>query len=131
MLLADKEAPPWGRVRTGYQVQASAHYPDGRSASLGSTAATTPRLTIRWLRRRTRDVADQLDPPYARPLRAWLNDDTEQERALARLAHGERYELQAEDDGGVAYVLAAWPVVVDLTPYLALWQAEGTAWEPR
>lgn len=76
-------------------------------------------------------MADQLDPPYAGPLRAWLNDDTERAWALGRLARGERYEVQAQDDGGVAFVLAAWPVVVDLTPYLALWQAEGTAWQPR
>jgi len=130
MLLADAEAPSWGRVRTGYQVRASARYPDGRWVQLGSEAFTTPRLTMRWLRGRVGDVADQLDPPDARPLRAWLNDDTEQERALRGLARGERYALRAKDDAGVVYVLAAWPVAVDLNS-LALLLMKGTAWPTR
>ncbi len=118
------EAPAWGRVRTGFRAQAVAHLPHGRSVYLGGAEAKSPRLAMRWLRQRAAHVADQLDPSYARPLQAWLDDDAEQERALQGLARGELYGVQANDDTGVSYDLTVWPAVPYMTPRPL--RAEGT-----
>ncbi|MFF4465814.1 hypothetical protein ACFY13_40845, partial [Streptomyces mirabilis] len=37
------------------------------SIPLGSHEATSPRLALRWLRERARNVTDQLDMAYAQP----------------------------------------------------------------
>lgn len=96
-------------IRTGYRCDATARTPqDGRSFPLGSSPATTPRLALRWLRRRARDIADQLDPPAARPARYWIRDDVEHERALSVLTHGETYTFTIFDDS-TRYTLSARP----------------------
>jgi hypothetical protein len=63
---------------------------------------------LRWLRNRTRDVTDQLDPPHAQPGRHWLIDEAEHERALAFLAAGTAYQLTLHDEG-TSYLLVVEP----------------------
>ncbi|SFK30523.1 hypothetical protein SAMN05192584_10541 [Streptomyces pini] len=66
-----------------YRCQATASTPDdGRTFPLGTHAAGSPRLALRWLRQRARHISDQLDPPAARPVLAWLHDDQAHEHAL-------------------------------------------------
>lgn len=101
------EAPTWGRMRTNYQTHAIAYLPSGQSMLLGSFSAKTPRLAMRWLRERAGHVADQLDTPYARPLRSWLHDDLEHQWALDGLLRGERYVVRAWDEEGTLYLLTA------------------------
>ncbi|MCQ4083162.1 hypothetical protein NGB36_21770 [Streptomyces sp. RB6PN25] len=60
------------------------------------------------MRRRARDIADQLDPPTARPVRHWISDHAEHERALALLARGETYTFTIFDDA-TRYALSAHP----------------------
>ncbi|MGW4032495.1 hypothetical protein ACWEFL_24825 [Streptomyces sp. NPDC004838] len=100
--------------RTTYECRAAArprYEPGGappETIPLGSRTATTPRLALRWLRERTAAVADQLDTPYARPGRHWLNDAREHERALSSLAAGHAYRLTLHDDH-TTYVITATP----------------------
>ncbi|MFD9506176.1 hypothetical protein [Streptomyces mirabilis] len=75
---------------------------------LGSHEATSPRLALRWLRERTRNVTDQLDMAYAQPGRYWLRDETEHERALAYLTTGTAYQLTLHDEN-TRYILVAYP----------------------
>lgn len=78
-----------------------AHAPGlGQAFPLGSHLASSPRLALRWLRRRAGELSDQLDPQSAQPLRAWLADPAEHERALATLADGHPYTLTTHDDTG-------------------------------
>ncbi|MFD4620338.1 hypothetical protein [Streptomyces sp. NPDC058475] len=79
------------------------------SILLGSHDATNPRLAVRWLRERTRNVTDQLDMAYAQPGRYWLRDGTEHERALAYLTAGTAYQLTLRDEN-TRYVLMACPL---------------------
>lgn len=55
----------------------AAAYPlhEAISIPLGSHDALSPRLALRWLRERTRNVTDQLDMAYAQPGRYWLRDE--------------------------------------------------------
>ncbi|MFD7373735.1 hypothetical protein [Streptomyces mirabilis] len=78
------------------------------SIPLGSHEATSPRLALRWLRERTRNVTDQLDMAYAQPGLYWLRDETEHERALAYLTTGTAYQLTLHDEN-TRYVLVAYP----------------------
>ncbi|MFE2572071.1 hypothetical protein [Streptomyces mirabilis] len=73
---------------------------------LGAHDATSPRLALRWLRERTRNVTDQLDMAYAQPGRYWLQDEIEHERALAYLTMGTAYQLTLHDEN-TRYVLVA------------------------
>ncbi|MCF6525583.1 hypothetical protein [Streptomyces sp. JJ36] len=95
-------------TRRRFWCEAAAHPPGGSTFPLGSKSAGSPRLALRWLRSRAADIADQLDPPAARPVRAWLADHTEHERALSHLAHGEPYTFTAYEDT-THYVLTARP----------------------
>ncbi|WP_301129710.1 hypothetical protein [Streptomyces cacaoi] len=92
-----------------YWSEAVATVPLGRTYWLGSTSARTPRLALRWLHARARDIADQLDPPAARPVRHWIHDDQEHERALRHLANGQLYAFTAIEDD-TRYVLTARPI---------------------
>ncbi|MFF4971035.1 hypothetical protein [Streptomyces sp. NPDC001083] len=78
------------------------------SILLGSHDATSPRLALRWLRERTRNVTDQLDTAYAQPGRYWLRDEHEHERALTYLITGTAYQLTLHDEN-TRYVLVAYP----------------------
>ncbi|MGQ4383058.1 hypothetical protein [Streptomyces sp. SAS_270] len=78
------------------------------SILLGSHDTASPRLALRWLRERTRNITDQLDPAYTQPGRHWLTDETEHERALAHLTTGTAYQLTLHDDT-TRYVLVAYP----------------------
>lgn len=92
-----------------YRCEAVAHVlHEGRFICLDLGSATTPRLALRWLRGRARDIADQLDPPAARPVRYWLSDSTAHEDALRALAGGESY-LFAIRDEAVHYTLSVSP----------------------
>jgi hypothetical protein len=96
-------------VRSGFRCEALALLPGGRVLWLGSCPAASARLALRWLRGRARDVADQLSPLVARPVRAWLSDTAEQERVLAALARGGGYELPIGDLDGTRFLLSARP----------------------
>ena len=88
------------RTTTHYWCEALAHTPhDGRTFWLGSHAATTPRLALRWLHSRTHQIADQLDPPNAHAVRQWLHYQPEYERALTLLRLGQPYTYAFHDDG--------------------------------
>ncbi|WP_374117872.1 hypothetical protein [Streptomyces sp. S07_1.15] len=93
---------PYRCWATAYPLQAVS------SILLSARTATSPRLALRWLRDRTRDITDQLDPPYAQPGRHWLTDEAEHERALAYLAAGTAYQLTLHDEE-CRYVLVAHP----------------------
>ncbi|MET7778296.1 hypothetical protein ABZU94_35625 [Streptomyces mirabilis] len=75
---------------------------------LGSHEATSPRLALRWLRERARNVTDQLDMAYAQPGHYWLRDEREHERALAYLTTGTAYQLTLHDEN-TRYALVAYP----------------------
>ncbi len=93
-----------------YWCEAVAHVRDSGHAHLLSTQpASTPRLALRWLRGRVRDVAEQLDPAPARPASHWLDDQVEHERALSALAAGEAYAFVLADDT-TRYVLSVRPI---------------------
>lgn len=92
----------------GYWSEAVAAIPLGRTYWLGSTSAPTPRLALRWLHARARDIADQLDPPAARPVRHWIHDHQEHERALRQLVSDQQYTFTAIEDG-TRYILTARP----------------------
>ncbi|MFE2316256.1 hypothetical protein ACFXC8_24510 [Streptomyces sp. NPDC059441] len=78
------------------------------SIFLASHQATSPRLALRWLRERTRNVTDQLDTAYVHPGRHWLRDETEHERALTYLTTVTAYQLTLHDEN-TCYVLVAYP----------------------
>ncbi len=84
------------------------------SAWLGAHAADSPRLALRWLRQRADHISDQLDPPAARTVLAWLHDHQAHEHALAVLASGTPYTHTVCDDT-VRYLLTAQPTT---RPYL-------------
>jgi hypothetical protein len=92
-----------------YQCWATA-YPvhEGRSIALGAHGAASPRLAVRWLRERTRDITDQLDSAYAQPGHHWLTDESEHARTLAYLTAGTAYQLTLYDEN-TRYVLVAHP----------------------
>ncbi|MBY8885008.1 hypothetical protein K7472_09140 [Streptomyces sp. PTM05] len=101
--------PPDRRPQAPYECEAVAYTPDDRQCfPLGALPAATPRLALRWLMRRARDITDQLDPRAARPGRHWINDTAEHERALALLASGEPYVFTVFDDP-MRYALTARP----------------------
>lgn len=96
-------------VSAPYWAQATAHtLEDGRIIWLGAHPATTPRLALRWLHHRARDIADQLDSAEARPARHWIDDQAEHERALSHLAQSTAYALTISDDS-TRYLLSARP----------------------
>ncbi|KPI01824.1 hypothetical protein OK074_5490 [Actinobacteria bacterium OK074] len=105
-----REAPVWGRIRGVYRALAVAHAPGGLRFPLGEHRSCSPRLALRWLRGRARDVADQLDPPYARVVWGWLGDADEHAWALRFVASGEPYVFRAADEGGTRYAFIAEPV---------------------
>ncbi len=109
-----REAPEWRRIRGAYHARVVAQEPDGSQVllSLGEHRADSPRLALRWLRGRVQDVADQLDPPYARPVWAWLVDVNEHAWALDFLAAGDPYVFRATDEDGTRYVFTAEPVAL-------------------
>jgi hypothetical protein len=97
------------RISPAYWCEAAAYTPqDGRSFLLGSYPTATGRLALRWLRHRARDIADQLDVPTARPVRHWITNDAEHERALAALAEGRTYTITVFENS-TRYTLSARP----------------------
>jgi len=96
-------------LSAGYWCEALAYTPqDGRSFWLGSASTPTPRLALRWLRRRTQDVLDQLDAVATWPAHEWLINRPEHERALSALVRGEMYALSIFEDS-TRYILTARP----------------------
>jgi hypothetical protein len=80
----------------------------GAAYWLGAHTAPSPWLALFWLVWRAGHIADQLDPPAARPVRAWIVDGREHARALRRLSGGETYAFLIRD-GAMHYVLSATP----------------------
>lgn len=110
------EAPPPPCPRPVYQCEATAcPASQGMTFALGTHQARTPRLAMRWLRARARDVIDQLDPPTADPARHWLTDEHHHEHALSHLADGRAYVHTIHDED-VHYVLSARPIKPPPTP---------------
>ncbi|MGW1713082.1 hypothetical protein [Streptomyces sp. NPDC002156] len=84
----------------------------GRSLyGLGRCRSNSAWLAMAWLVRRAGHIAEQLDPPAAAPVRAWMSDGWEHARALLRLGRQETYTYMI-CDGGVRYVLVVTPVVL-------------------
>ncbi|EKX68635.1 hypothetical protein [Streptomyces ipomoeae] len=104
------QTPWWRQAGDGYRVRVVAHALDGRRAPLGEHRVRTPRLALRWLRGRAGDVADQLDPPYARVVAAWLGDTREHERALDLMTAGRPYLFLAQDEDGIRYAFTVEPL---------------------
>lgn len=101
---------------TRYRCESAAEGFSERRIPLGAHLAKTPRLAMRWLRGRARQVADQMDEPSAQQVLGWLGDAAEHERALAVLVRGQSYRFHADDDEGVRYVLTARPAVLAWVP---------------
>lgn len=102
--------------RLTYRCEAAAHtreYPV--PFALGTYTAPTRRLALCWLRARAGDIADQLDPPFAQPLRHWLADQHQHEAALSTLANGRTFTHTVFDDE-VLYLLAAEPIKITPSP---------------
>lgn len=109
MVTADEAyALPAAARSAGYWCEASAHATGDRIIWLNSRPASSPRIALRWLQSRVRDVTDQLDRPYAQPGHHWLTDEAEHDRARDALAQGETYALTLYDDT-TRYVLSARP----------------------
>ncbi|MFD7508588.1 hypothetical protein ACFV5N_04460 [Streptomyces sp. NPDC059853] len=107
MLITTKALPL--QLGTGFWCEAIAYTSNGSSAHwLGSAPSSTARIAIRWLRWRAGHISDQLDPPAAYPVRCWLADQAEHERALEVLVSGDLYTLTIPD-GAVRYLLSARP----------------------
>lgn len=83
---------------------------DRRLFWLGGHSAESPWAALTWLATRAEHIAEQIDPHAARPLRAWLDDGTEHERALAKLGRGAAYSFLVRD-GLLIYILSASPVL--------------------
>ncbi|GAA2369851.1 hypothetical protein GCM10010417_35230 [Streptomyces carpaticus] len=93
----------------GFWCEAIAHTTNSPSTHwLGSAPSPTARIALRWLRRRAGHISDQLDSPVAHPVRCWLANQAEHERALAVLVSGVLYTLTIPD-GVVRYLLSARP----------------------
>jgi hypothetical protein len=103
------EPPDYPASGPIYWCEAVAHTLD-RTATywLGFHSTKTPRLALRWLHARGDNIASQLDPVAAGPIRQWLSDTRTHEQALAALAHGKPYTFAAYDDE-VFYILSALP----------------------
>ncbi|GAA1908307.1 hypothetical protein GCM10009716_17820 [Streptomyces sodiiphilus] len=80
----------------------------GEAFRLGSRMPASAWGAVLWLSWRAAHIADQLDPHVARPVRAWLEDRSEQGRALDRLVRGRPYVLLIWD-GSLHYVLSVAP----------------------
>lgn len=75
-----------------FHSEALAYLPaDHRVIQLGRQRTTTPRLAVRWLRRRAGRIAAHLEPPDAEVALRWLNDRHEEEHALSALVRGVSY----------------------------------------
>lgn len=79
---------------------------DRRLFRLGGHSADSPWAALTWLAERAENIADQLDPEPAEPLRAWLTDGPEHARALARLGRGAAYSFLVRD-ALLIYILSA------------------------
>jgi hypothetical protein len=106
LTLDDLHARQESALSSGLWCEAIAYTCLGPAVWLGSKPATTPRLALRWLRSRAQDIADQLDPATAWPLRAWADDVFEQDRVLLRLTQGGFYTVTVCEDT-TRYVLSA------------------------
>jgi hypothetical protein len=97
---------------TGYGARCNAWASDDRAFDLGEHTATTADGALGWLRRRVREVAEQLDSPAPELAERWICDRTEQTTALTALTLGEEYGLDLVSDG-VRYTFVAqveyWP----------------------
>lgn len=101
---------------------------DRRLFWLGGYGAVSPWAALTWLATRAEHIAEQIDPGAAAPLRAWLNDGTEHERALAKLGREAAYSFLVRD-GLLLYILSASPVRTPVTPVAR--QSGGTTAGPH
>ncbi|MFJ2193140.1 hypothetical protein ACIOJE_35225 [Kitasatospora sp. NPDC087861] len=83
-----------------YECAATAQF-GGRltPALLDRTRARTSWLAVWWLQLRAQRLAEQLPTPLARPVLAWLTDDTEQDHVRRLLDLGQPYTLTVSGDG--------------------------------
>ncbi|MEV6701055.1 hypothetical protein AB0M68_28460 [Streptomyces sp. NPDC051453] len=115
------QAPPQGMhdrhspkaaVRGSFWCDAAAHLCDSRMLWMGGQACWTPEQALAWIGWRAGHVADQLDDHLARPVRAWIQDHAEHQRAIGQLVRGITYGFVV-CDGSVQFVLAATPGAFD------------------
>ncbi|WP_255954558.1 hypothetical protein [Streptomyces odontomachi] len=109
-LLQPQSPAPLHQHSAIYWAEAVAVVPLVSTHWLGSHAATTPRLAIRWLRSRAQDIADQFDAPAAASVLHWLQDHQEHETALRLLAAGRPYTFTAFEDA-TRYMLTIRPTL--------------------
>ncbi|MET7520431.1 hypothetical protein ABZS88_45320 [Streptomyces sp. NPDC005480] len=103
---------PQAPARDSFWCDAAAHLCEGRMLWLGGHACGTPEQALAWIGWRAGHVADQLDDHLAQPVRAWIQDHPEHQRAIGQLARGITYALVL-CDGSVQFVLAATPGAFD------------------
>lgn len=111
--MSARSVPPGTLVMpfTAFDTGCVAYTVFGRSlCELGGLRSHSAWRAMVWLVRRAGHIADQLDPPAAAPVRAWVSDGWEHARALLRLGRQETYAYTI-CDGDVRYVLAVAPVV--------------------
>jgi len=95
---------------TAFDADCVAYAVTGRSLhGLGGHRSNSAWFAMVWLMQRAGDIADQLDPPAAPAVRAWMSDGWEHARALLRLAGHQPYTY-AICDGDIRYVLTVAPV---------------------
>jgi hypothetical protein len=75
---------------------------------MGTHPTDSPWLALFWLAVRAKQLTAELAPVVAASVRAWLDDEEEHGRALARLDNGKPYELRI-NDRAVCFVLTATP----------------------
>lgn len=111
-MLSARLAPPGERALpfVAFDADCVAYTVSGQSLhGLGGHRSNSAWLAMVWLVQRAGHIADQLDPPAAPAVRAWMSDGWEHARALLRLAQQETYAYTIRD-GDVRYVLTVAPV---------------------
>ena len=87
--------PPSAELRGGaplpYTCEAVAYAGTGTALLLDHRPTSSPRAALLWMRARAEDAADQLHPKLQAPVRDWLKDEAEHERARALLRNGLPY----------------------------------------
>ncbi|MEV0281624.1 hypothetical protein AB0I22_35280 [Streptomyces sp. NPDC050610] len=111
----DVHADPKVPTRQGYWCECVAYFLEAGNpyvAHLGGHATPSPWTAVMWLAQRAGHIADQLDHPSARPVRAWLEDGREHAHAVARLGRREPYAFVI-CTGQLRFTLSASPTAID------------------
>ncbi|MFI2203806.1 hypothetical protein ACH47Z_24105 [Streptomyces sp. NPDC020192] len=96
---------------------------------LGECRANSSGSALRWLHDRAARLTRRSVAGLGQPVRAWLRDAGELERALALVAAGKSYVSTAVDTWGMRYAFTAEPVGGAVEPLVYRW--EGAEWRRR